>query len=297
MKDGVEFDRIIEDVRSEAVSSIDPKFIVDRHDLHNLAQSRRILRPGKFLAEDGPSAIAVLEAKRDTWTKKDLQHCMSYKIPLTKRKPKAKKDKHLEIKSPRDSQEKNRKAKKPPTQVKQKQRPTYRSFAQSRKADKKILKKHILAKSFVVIAAPFQLQKLKEHGTKVIGVDTTHEVSMYGHLLTTICVQDERKEGLPVAFCISKRKDTATYVRFFEQVRAAVGQINCDYFMSDGDPTIYDAWKEVMGEAKQPRLCSWHVKKAWGRKLDQLTVREETPLRNQMNRQLDKLMYELDEEK
>lgn len=33
-------------------------------------------------------------------------------------------------------------------------------------------------------------------------------------------------------------------------------------FMSDDAPAFYNAWKDVMGEARRQLLCTWHVNKS-----------------------------------
>lgn len=149
-----------------------------------------------------------------------------------------------------------------------------------------------LSSAFIVMATPMQLHKLIEHGWKTIGVDTTHQVSKYNHNLTTIIVQDERNEGFPVAFCISKHKNAETYEKFFAIVKSRIGGVSCKYFISDGDMTLYNCWKRVMGPAKQARLCIWHVKRSWGRKLQNLQIKKGSLLRARMEKQLEALLEE-----
>lgn len=132
------------------------------------------------------------------------------------------------------------------------------------------IKEGFLENAFVVVASPFQLSILLDYGQNICGVDTTHLVSSYKHNLTTLLVMDERKEGVPVAFCVSKRKDEWTYTKFFETLRSVLGfSITCNFFISDGDMTIYKAWKNIMGPAGESRLCWWHVKHAWIRYMKQ----------------------------
>lgn len=156
------------------------------------------------------------------------------------------------------------------------------------------IREGFLEDAFIVLMSPYQLSMLKDFGENIVGVDTTHQVSTYNHNLTTIVVQDHRREGVPVAFCISRSKDSATYTRFFEIVKTALGQsLRCEYFISDGDLTIYNSWKQVMGPAGQSRLCLWHVKKAWGRKLDGLKM--EQKIRVRIEKELNELIEVLDE--
>ena len=149
-----------------------------------------------------------------------------------------------------------------------------------------------MAASTFILSPPYQFAKLLEHGKGVIGVDTTHDASRYGHLLTTVVVQDERKEGLPVAFCLSTKKDAVAYTKFFEALREKAGIVQPAYFISDGDLTIYSAWERVMGPVGQPRLCLWHVKKSWGEKMKQLRIDRESIVGVELKKQLDMLIEE-----
>lgn len=123
----------------------------------------------------------------------------------------------------------------------------------------------------VIFATPRQIQLLREHGRNgVIGVDTTFQKTQAKHFLTTVVVQDERRHGVPVAFCISPRHDIDTFKIFFKQLRDVAGTITCQHFISDGEETFYNAWSIVMGQPLNRRLCIWHVKKNWGKKLTAL---------------------------
>lgn len=127
--------------------------------------------------------------------------------------------------------------------------------------------------AFVVLMNPYQcraLRRFANSNTGVIGIDSTHEMTSHGHYLTTVVVQSERREGIPVAFCISRHRSTATWKRFFSAIRQVAGPISCSSFISDGDSSYYNAWKEVMGPVLRRRLCIWHVKKSWGERMVQL---------------------------
>lgn len=134
--------------------------------------------------------------------------------------------------------------------------------------------------AFIVIIPPLQSELLKKHAGGTVGIDTTFDMTRHKHHLTTIIIQNERKRGVPVAYCISKRRDTATWKRFFEVVFESLGTISCGVFLSDGDPTYFTAWSDVMGRPARKRLCIWHVKKSWGRKLYSLkfTKQEEADM-------------------
>lgn len=134
-----------------------------------------------------------------------------------------------------------------------------------------------VGKTFIVLASPYQLTMLKRYGRSVISIDSTHNTSKTtgkkgaaktAPLLTTIVVQDDGKEGIPVAYCISDGKCADTWIRFFEVLKESLGgRLHTDAFLTDDDPSFYNAWEIVMGKPTSRRLCLWHVKRNWAPKV------------------------------
>lgn len=62
----------------------------------------------------------------------------------------------------------------------------------------------------LVTASDFQLSMLGKFGSDIICIDSTHGTNIYDFHLTTFLVVDEFGNGVPTAFCISNKKDTAT---------------------------------------------------------------------------------------
>ena len=118
--------------------------------------------------------------------------------------------------------------------------------------------------ALVVLMTPHMSEELWRFGGDVIGIDSTHLVTQHDHYLTSLVVQNSARRGVPVAFCISRMKDTETWQRFFRYVRDVVGVIQPAFFLSDGDFKYYNAWTAVMAKPGQQRLCLWYVKKTWG---------------------------------
>lgn len=81
-------------------------------------------------------------------------------------------------------------------------------------------------------------------------------------LITLLCV-DEFGAGFPVAYCITNRVDKTAMLTFFKAVKEKTGAITPEVFMSDDAQAFYNAWQEVMGDAKRRLLCAWHVDKNW----------------------------------
>lgn len=56
---------------------------------------------------------------------------------------------------------------------------------------------------------------LKEFGNQVITIDGTHGLNAYDFELTTLLTLDEYRQGFPVDFMFTNRKDTSIYQFFF----------------------------------------------------------------------------------
>jgi hypothetical protein len=60
---------------------------------------------------------------------------------------------------------------------------------------------------------------LVKFGNDIVFIDSIHGTNLYDFHLTILLVVDEFGNGIPVAFCISNKKDTATWITFFEKLR------------------------------------------------------------------------------
>ena len=114
----------------------------------------------------------------------------------------------------------------------------------------------------LVIMNAAQTEMLKSFGGDCICMDSTHGLK-YNFQLTTILILDDLRQGFPCAFLISNRINTLVISVFLKKFFEQVGQIRPNVFMSDMDPSLYNAWCEVMGPAKHQLFCTWHVDKAW----------------------------------
>lgn len=116
----------------------------------------------------------------------------------------------------------------------------------------------------LTIMTEFQVEMLRKFGEDKILIDGTHGLNAYEIQLFSLVVVDEFGNGVPVAFCFSKKYDKEAMVHFFEKVKESVGaEIKTSVFMSDGAPQFYQAWAHVMGECEFVLLCWWHVSKNW----------------------------------
>lgn len=120
---------------------------------------------------------------------------------------------------------------------------------------------------FLLISTEFQKQMLQQFGSRAICIDSTHGTNEYDFHLTTIVVIDEYGNGFPCSYCISENKDSATWSLYFQKLKDVVGPIKTEIFMSDDDPSFYNAWETIMGPVTHRLLCSWHVDQSWRKQL------------------------------
>ena len=119
----------------------------------------------------------------------------------------------------------------------------------------------------LIIANSFQRDMLSKFGNNIVCIDSTHDITEYDFYLTTLVVVDEYGAGVPVAYCISNKKDTKTWIKFFQKLKEHVEMLSPKVFMSDDDNSFYNAWCLVMGPVPHRLLCTWHVDKNWREKL------------------------------
>lgn len=127
---------------------------------------------------------------------------------------------------------------------------------------------------FCLIMTGIQRSIIKQFGDQVITIDGTHGLNAYDFELTTLLTLDEYRQGFPVAFMFTNRKDTSIYQFFFTKIKEAVGIIKNSVFMSDITDTYYMAWCQIMGPPKRRLLCSWHVDRAWQTNLTKINNSE-----------------------
>ncbi|XP_054275471.1 uncharacterized protein LOC128994741 [Macrosteles quadrilineatus] len=142
---------------------------------------------------------------------------------------------------------------------------------------------------FITNAQKAMLQKF---GADTICIDGTHGLNTYDFQLFTLLTLDETREGFPSAFMFSNKADISVMKIFFDCIKSTAGVIKPKVFMSDMDATFYSSWNQVMGQVENRLYCSWHVLKAWRRKLGEAIKTKEK--REYVQKILQTLMYELD---
>lgn len=115
------------------------------------------------------------------------------------------------------------------------------------------------------IQTKFQLEMLKKFGNFTVCIDSTHQTNHYGYPLNTLMVIDEYGEGIPVAYLLSNRETGDVLKVFFSAVKAQVGHLEPEVFMTDDAPQYFSSWQHVFGQSSRTKklLCRWHLDKAW----------------------------------
>ena len=116
----------------------------------------------------------------------------------------------------------------------------------------------------MVLQSPLQRNLLKQRCSQsTICVDDTHGTNAYEFHLPTLMVIDEFGEGFPTAWCVSSHIDSDTLKKFFQAVKANVGELEPTWFMSDIADQFYNAWTATFTHTPKRILCTWHVLRAW----------------------------------
>lgn len=141
----------------------------------------------------------------------------------------------------------------------------------------------------LVLMTSFQQSVAKRFASKKVCVDSTHGTTGYDFLLTTLLTVDEYGEGVPLAFLISSKTNTATLSFFFQLLKQKVGCIESEVFMSDDAPEFFNAWSHVMVPPKHQLLCVWHVDRNWRTNISQ-KIRGDQEVKASVYKQLRCLM-------
>lgn len=95
-------------------------------------------------------------------------------------------------------------------------------------------------------------------------MDATHGTNMDDFQLITLLVIDDHGEGLPVAWAVSNKENTVVLTEFLKAVKAKVGDLHPDIFMSDNAEQYWNAWCSAFGAHNTRKLlCAWHIDRAW----------------------------------
>ena len=113
---------------------------------------------------------------------------------------------------------------------------------------------------------------LKAFATKIVCVDCTHCTNQYGYQLMNLVVQDEFGKGYPVAHFISSRMDEKVLHYFFAALKEKCPELVINAVMTDDDYAPWNAIVSVFGESPRHLLCTWHILRAWSRKLRSSTL-------------------------
>lgn len=140
-----------------------------------------------------------------------------------------------------------------------------------------------------------QFLMLNEYGSDIICIDGTHGLNNYNFNLYTLMVIDDLRQGYPVAFMFSNKKDFGVYQHFFTVVKNVMGRkVTPNVFMSDMEDTFYTAWLNVMGPTNYRLYCTWHVIRAWKKNLSSVKTKQK---KQQVSLRFSQLLQETDIDK
>jgi hypothetical protein len=115
----------------------------------------------------------------------------------------------------------------------------------------------------LAIQTKFQCNMMKQFAPALVCLDATHGTNHYDFKLITVIVLDDHGEGIPCAWCISNKEDSAVLTAFFKALKSRTGPIAVKVVMSDDAEQYYSSWKSTYGGTPEKLLCSWHVDRAW----------------------------------
>ena len=117
----------------------------------------------------------------------------------------------------------------------------------------------------VSIQTKFQFEMLKKFGNATVCIDSTRQTNYYSYLLNTLMVVDEYVEGIPVAYLLSNRESGDVIKAFFDTIKARVGPLEPEVFMSDDAPQYFSTLTHVFGASTKTKklLCRWHLDRTW----------------------------------
>nr|XP_046920642.1 uncharacterized protein LOC124500596 [Dermatophagoides farinae] len=119
----------------------------------------------------------------------------------------------------------------------------------------------------IILQANSQKDMMKEN-SEIISIDSTHDSSIKGLILTTIMCRDKMKVGYPCAFLLSNKVNFKFITFYFEKIKINLGQnLKSNIVMTDMEILFSNAWKHIFGNCIF-LYCSFHVKKAFNQNLN-----------------------------
>ena len=84
---------------------------------------------------------------------------------------------------------------------------------------------HLKDEDFLLcLQTAFQRNMMIKYASKIICIDSTHNITQYDFMLTTVLVLDEFEEAVPVVWAVSNREDAEILEVIFQSVKRCCGQ-------------------------------------------------------------------------
>jgi hypothetical protein len=136
---------------------------------------------------------------------------------------------------------------------------------------------------------------LQKFANKILCIDATHCTNQYGFQLLNLVVPDECGKGYPVAHFISNRMDEQVLHFFFQALKLKLPDLVINAVMTDDDYAPWNALVSVFGDTPKHLLCTWHILRAWSRRLHSETASDKA-LYDEMFTALRLILYCSDEQ-
>ena len=153
----------------------------------------------------------------------------------------------------------------------------------------------IAADEFLLaFATEAQIELLKLYGETCIMIDSTHGTNQYDFQLTTVLVNDENHEGIPVAVLFSSRVACENFEPFFQAIKDKIPEFKTNLLLTDDTNSFCNAWQNIFQDDSKHILCAWHVLKNWNNNLKSKVKDEATRL--QMKQDMEVFLHEMDKQ-
>jgi hypothetical protein len=115
----------------------------------------------------------------------------------------------------------------------------------------------------LMIQTRWQEKMYQKFGNHIIGVDATHNTTVYRNLnLTTLMVRDDWGHGIPVAWMFASKGTEETITYFIKLISVRNSSVHPRNVMTDRDHAQINSCMKIWVSA-MIFLCWWHVLHAW----------------------------------
>lgn len=119
-----------------------------------------------------------------------------------------------------------------------------------------------------IIIYPWE-KNLDISNEQVIVIDSTHDSTQYGFLLTTVAYIDKNRKFHPISWLISKVENSQTIRKFLQIIKKRVLFPENFYLITDDTKIYLNAFNEMFEDFRHI-LCKWHLTRNFKKKVCQV---------------------------